>query len=77
MPPHYDSMVGKLIVHATNRDEALASMRRALEEMEIEGISTTLPLDTRCIYAPDFAASRVDTTWIERVLLPPKPVPTS
>ena len=70
-------MIGKLIVHATNRDEALATMRRALEEMEIEGIPTTLPLQRRIMRNPDFMASRVDTTWIERVLLPPKPEATS
>lgn len=72
VPPNYDSMVGKLIVHATNRDEALGTMRRALDELVIEGIPTTLPLHRRVMRNPDFAASRVDTTWVERVFMPPK-----
>ncbi len=72
VPPNYDSMVGKLIVHAINRDEAIATMRRALDELEIEGIPTTIPLQRRVMRNPDFAAGRVDTTWVERVFLPPK-----
>lgn len=72
VPPNYDSMVGKLIVHAVNRDEALATMRRALDELEISGIPTTIPLHRRVMRNPDFIASRVDTTWVERVFLPPK-----
>lgn len=73
VPPNYDSMVGKLIVHAVNRDEALATMRRALDELSIEGIPTTISLHRRIMRNPDFAASRVDTTWVERAFLPPKP----
>lgn len=72
VPPNYDSMVGKLIVHAVDRNEALATMRRALDELEIEGIPTTIPLHRRVMRNPDFAAGRVDTTWIERVFLSPK-----
>jgi acetyl-CoA carboxylase, biotin carboxylase subunit len=44
IPPHYDSLIGKLIVHAPNRTEAIAKMKRALEETVIEGIKTTVPL---------------------------------
>jgi acetyl-CoA carboxylase biotin carboxylase subunit len=72
VPPHYDSLVGKLIVHAATRDEALAVMRRALDELVIEGIQTTIPLHRRIFRHPDFIASRVDTTWVERVLMPAK-----
>jgi acetyl-CoA carboxylase biotin carboxylase subunit len=72
VPPHYDSMVGKLLVHAVSRDEAIATMRRALDELEIEGIPTTIPLHRRIFRNPDFAAGRVDTMWVERVFLPPK-----
>jgi acetyl-CoA carboxylase biotin carboxylase subunit len=72
VPPNYDSMVGKLIVHGINRDEAIATMRRALDELIIEGIPTTLPLHRRIIRNPDFLASRVDTTWVERALFPNK-----
>jgi acetyl-CoA carboxylase biotin carboxylase subunit len=77
VPPNYDSMVGKLIVHASNRDEAIATMRRALDELVIEGIPTTLPLHRRIMRNPDFVAGRVDTTWVERAFLPPKPAAAS
>ena len=70
VPPHYDSLVGKLIVHGTDRAESLAKMRRALEELVIEGISTTIPLHKRIFRNRDFIESRVDTTWVERVLMP-------
>jgi acetyl-CoA carboxylase biotin carboxylase subunit len=72
VPPNYDSLVGKLIVHAPTRDEAMAVMRRALDELVIEGIQTTIPLHRRIFRNPDFIASRVDTTWVERVLMPAK-----
>jgi acetyl-CoA carboxylase biotin carboxylase subunit len=71
IPPNYDSMIGKLLVHATNRSEAMATMRRALDEMVIEGVPTTLGLHRRIFRNPDFAEGRVDTTWVERVFLPP------
>ena len=77
VPPNYDSLVGKLIVHAPTRDEAMARMRRALDELVIEGIQTTIPLHRRVFRNADFIASRVDTTWVERVLMPPKPLPAS
>jgi acetyl-CoA carboxylase biotin carboxylase subunit len=72
VPPNYDSLVGKLIVHGQTRAEALATMRRALDELLIEGIQTTLPLHRRIFHNPDFIEGRVDTTWVERILLPPK-----
>jgi acetyl-CoA carboxylase, biotin carboxylase subunit len=72
VPPYYDSLLGKLIVHAPTRPEALATMRRALDELVIEGVSTTIPLQRRILRNPDFIASRIDTTWVERVLLPSK-----
>jgi acetyl-CoA carboxylase, biotin carboxylase subunit len=73
VPPNYDSLVGKLIVHAPTRPEALATMRRALDELVIEGVSTTIPLQRRIFRNPDFIAGQVDTTWVERVLLPSRP----
>jgi acetyl-CoA carboxylase biotin carboxylase subunit len=72
VPPNYDSMVGKLLAHAPTRVEAMAVMRRALDELQIEGIPTTAGLHRRIFRNPDFAESRVDTTWIERVLLASK-----
>ncbi len=75
VPPYYDSLLGKLIVHAPTRDEALATMRRALDELEIEGVQTTIPLHKRILRHPDFLTNHVDTTWVERVLLPPRSGP--
>jgi acetyl-CoA carboxylase biotin carboxylase subunit len=70
VPPNYDSLVGKLIVHGPDRPEALARMRRALDELVVEGIHTTIPLHRRVFRHRDFIEGRVDTTWVERVLLP-------
>ncbi len=70
VPPHYDSLVGKLIVHAPDRAEALSVMRRALDELVIEGIHTTIPLHRRIFRNRDFIEGKVDTTWVERVLMP-------
>jgi acetyl-CoA carboxylase biotin carboxylase subunit len=72
VPPNYDSLVGKLIVHGSDRAEALAIMRRALDELVIEGIQTTLPLHRRIFRNRDFIEGRVDTTWVERVLMAPR-----
>ncbi|GAC1472993.1 MAG: acetyl-CoA carboxylase biotin carboxylase subunit [Isosphaeraceae bacterium] len=73
VPPHYDSLIGKLIVHAHDRAEALSRMRRALDELVIQGIQTTLPLQRRIFRNRDFLEGRVDTTWVERTLIPPRP----
>ena len=72
VPPYYDSLLGKLIVHAPTRPEALATMRRALDELVIEGVSTTIPLQRLIFRSQDFISGHVDTTWVERVLLAPK-----
>jgi acetyl-CoA carboxylase biotin carboxylase subunit len=77
VPPFYDSLLGKLIVHAPTRPEALATMRRALDELVIEGVSSTIALHRRIVRHPDFISARVDTTWVERVLLPSKPTAAS
>jgi acetyl-CoA carboxylase, biotin carboxylase subunit len=69
VPPYYDSLLGKLIVHGPTRSEAIATMRRALDELLIEGVQTTIPLQRRIFRDADFIAGRVDTTWVERVLL--------
>ena len=66
IPTNYDSLIGKLIVHAPTRLEAMATMRRALDELIIEGVKTTIPLHKRIFRDPDFLAGRVDTTWVER-----------
>ena len=64
--PHYDSMIGKLIVHQSTREEAIACMKRALAELRIEGIKTTITRHLEILNHPAFTESRVDTTFIER-----------
>jgi acetyl-CoA carboxylase biotin carboxylase subunit len=66
VPPYYDSMVAKLIVHAPTRLEAIARMRRALGEFAIQGIKTTLPLHRRIMDAPEFQAGDYTIHWLER-----------
>lgn len=73
VPPNYDSMVAKLLVHQPTRAEAFAVMRRCLREFVVEGIHTTIPILKTIFDNADFAAGNVDTTYIERVLMPPKP----
>ncbi len=70
VPPHYDSLVAKLIVHGTQRNECLMRMRRALEEFVIDGIDTTIPLLQRVIAAPDFIDGAYDIGWLERFVGP-------
>ncbi len=66
IPPYYDSMVAKLIVHGKDRGEAIARMRRALEMFIIEGIKTTIPLQRRVLGHAAFGAGEIDTHFIER-----------
>ncbi len=70
VPPNYDSLLGKLIVHAPTRLEAMARMRRALDELVLEGVKTTIPLHRKAFLHKDFIDGRVDTTWVERELIP-------
>jgi acetyl-CoA carboxylase, biotin carboxylase subunit len=64
--PYYDSMIGKLIVHQPTRREAIASMKRALGELRLEGVKTTIPLHQKILDHSAFDDARVDTTFIER-----------
>jgi acetyl-CoA carboxylase biotin carboxylase subunit len=66
VPPNYDSLVAKLLVHQPSRPEALAAMRRALAEFVVEGIQTTIPLHREIFNHSAFIAGQVDTTFIER-----------
>jgi acetyl-CoA carboxylase biotin carboxylase subunit len=66
VPPFYDSMIAKLITHGTTRDEAIARMRRALEEFAIAGIRTVIPLHRRIFEAPDFIKGDYTIHWLER-----------
>jgi acetyl-CoA carboxylase, biotin carboxylase subunit len=65
VPPYYDSLVAKLIVHGANRNECLMRLRRALEEFVIGGIDTTIPLHRRLIAAPAFLNGDYDIRWLE------------
>lgn len=68
IPPYYDSLIAKLIVHGRDRAEAIARMRRALEMFVVEGIKTSIPLHQRILAAADFEAGRLDTHFLERLL---------
>jgi acetyl-CoA carboxylase biotin carboxylase subunit len=66
VPPHYDSLIAKLIVHSRTRERALARMRRALEAMVIEGIKTTIPLHLKILNDPDFLVGHLSTRFMDR-----------
>jgi acetyl-CoA carboxylase biotin carboxylase subunit len=69
IPPNYDSMIGKLIVHRPTRAEAIAAMKRALHEFHVAPIKTTIPLHLQIMDNPNFLSGDVDTGFIERVML--------
>ncbi len=68
IPPHYDSLVGKLIVHGRNRNEALMRLRRTLDEFIVDGIETTLPLFRTLVRNADIQNGIYDIHWLEKFL---------
>jgi acetyl-CoA carboxylase, biotin carboxylase subunit len=68
IPPFYDSLVAKLVVWGRTREEALARGKRALQELRIEGVTTTVPLHLRLLEDPDVRAGRYDVDFLERLL---------
>jgi len=66
VPPHYDSMIAKLIVHGANRNECLMRLRRALSEYVIDGLDTTIPLHQRLMKEPDFVNGDYDIHWLQK-----------
>jgi acetyl-CoA carboxylase biotin carboxylase subunit len=70
VPPHYDSMVGKLIIHRPTRRQCLETARRALQELTLDGIATTAGLFLRILEHSDFAAGEIDTGFIDRYFAP-------
>ncbi|MFZ0592232.1 MAG: acetyl-CoA carboxylase biotin carboxylase subunit [Bryobacteraceae bacterium] len=66
--PYYDSLIAKLIVHGTDRDEAISRMKRALSMFVVEGISTTISLHELILDNDDFRAGRFDTTFLSKLL---------
>ncbi|NTV48365.1 MAG: acetyl-CoA carboxylase biotin carboxylase subunit [Geobacteraceae bacterium] len=67
--PNYDSLIGKLIVHADTREEAIKRMARALDEFRIEGIKTTIFFHKRIMAHKDFIDGDIDTSFLERIVL--------
>jgi acetyl-CoA carboxylase biotin carboxylase subunit len=72
IPPHYDSMIAKLITTAQTREEAINKMRRALDEFFIEGINTTIPFHRQLMDHPDFVAGNYTTKFMEDFEIDPK-----
>jgi acetyl-CoA carboxylase, biotin carboxylase subunit len=68
IPPYYDSLIGKLIVHGRDRPEALARLERALGELIVDGIDTTVPLFTALLQEPDIQSGNYSIHWLERWL---------
>jgi acetyl-CoA carboxylase biotin carboxylase subunit len=66
IPPYYDSMIAKVIVHGRDRQEAIARMKRTLEMSVVEGIRTSIPLHLKILNDPDFVAGQMSTHFMER-----------
>ena len=73
IPPFYDSLIGKLIVHGANRTECMMRLRRALDEIIVDGVKTTLPLFQDLIENPDIREGAYDIHWLEKYLAGDKP----
>jgi acetyl-CoA carboxylase biotin carboxylase subunit len=69
IPPFYDSLIAKVIVMDNSREEAIARMSRALDELDIEGVRTTIPLHKRILASPEFRAGQISTRFLETVLV--------
>jgi acetyl-CoA carboxylase biotin carboxylase subunit len=70
VPPQYDSMIGKLIVTANDRASAVERLSAALDQFEIEGITTNLPILRHIVRHADFKANEISTRWLEQTVLP-------
>ena len=68
MSVFYDPMVAKLIVHAADREACLMRLKRALDEMVVGGVTTTIPLHQALLEAPEFRAGEYSIKWLERWL---------
>jgi acetyl-CoA carboxylase biotin carboxylase subunit len=68
IPPYYDSLAGKLIVHARNRNECLLRLRRALDELVVGGIETTIPLFQHLVREKDIIDGEYNIHWLEQYL---------
>ncbi|MBT5013925.1 MAG: acetyl-CoA carboxylase biotin carboxylase subunit, partial [Rhodospirillaceae bacterium] len=68
VPSHYDSMIAKLIVHGTNRNECLMRLRRSLSEYVIDGLDTSIPLHQKLMGEVDFVNGDYDIHWLEKLV---------
>ncbi len=68
IPPYYDSLIGKLIVHGRTRQECMMRLSRALDEFVVDGIKTTIPLFRELVHDADIASGNYDIHWLEKHL---------
>jgi acetyl-CoA carboxylase biotin carboxylase subunit len=68
IPPYYDSLIGKLIVWGHDRNEALSTCHRALSEVTVQGVKTTIPFQKRIIGHKNFIEGKYDTGFVESIL---------
>ncbi len=68
IPPNYDSLIGKLIIHGTDREHCLKRLERSINEFVVDGVETTLPLFTKLLASKDFRAANYDIHWLEDFL---------
>ena len=69
IPPYYDSLVAKLVVHGKNRNECLLRLSRALDEFVIGNIATTIPLHQKLLISPEFLDGKYNINWLEKEFL--------
>ena len=74
IPPFYDSMIGKLIVHADTREAAISRMIGALDSFEVEGVPTTIPLHRTILRNPQFQSNTIHTRWLEQDMFASQPI---
>lgn len=70
VPPYYDSLLAKIVVHARDRAEAVVRMRDALERLQVSGVPTTAPFHQQVLRHPDFGNGAVTTRWVEETFMP-------
>jgi acetyl-CoA carboxylase biotin carboxylase subunit len=70
IPPYYDSLLGKLIVHGKDRADAVALLQRALDRFRVEGVDTTLPMHRELATQPAFRSNQINIRWLESEFLP-------
>jgi acetyl-CoA carboxylase biotin carboxylase subunit len=68
IPPYYDSLIGKLIVHGRTRNECMMRLRRAIDEFVVDGVNTTIPLFSKLLENQDIVNGDYDIHWLEKFL---------